>query len=61
MKEREPLTEDLRLVVPLDPQSLPCMKRSETFLQLVQNLFVHGMTASQTGFDVSKPSIGRCS
>src|ERR1700730_17334764 len=61
MKKSEPLTEDLRLMVPLDPQPLPGVKRSETFLQSVQNFFVHGMIAPRTGFDFSKPSIGLCS
>ncbi len=49
MKKGKPLTKNLRFVVRLNPQSLPCMKRPETFLQLAQDVFIHGMTAFKTG------------
>src|SRR5215471_2068160 len=41
MKEIEPLPEDLRFVIALDPQPLPRMKAPEPLLQLVQDIIVH--------------------
>jgi hypothetical protein len=49
MEEGKPLAKDLCLVVRLDPQSLSCVDRSETFLQFAQDIFVHGLTSSEIG------------
>src|SRR3981189_542320 len=49
MKESKPLAKDLCFVVRLDPQSLSCVERSETFLQFAQNIFAHGITSSEIG------------
>jgi hypothetical protein len=49
MKEGESLAEDLRLVIGLDPQSLSCVDRSETLLQFMQDVVVHGITSSEIG------------
>jgi hypothetical protein len=43
------LAEDFCLVVRLDTQSLSRVERSETFLQFVQDIFVHGITSSKIG------------
>jgi len=48
MKEGKPLAKDLCFVVSLYPQSLSCVERSETFLQFVQYIVVHGITISVT-------------
>src|SRR5665811_782813 len=44
VKGEKALAEDLRLVVRLDAQSLSRVERSETFLQLRQNVLVHLVT-----------------
>src|SRR5450759_4991452 len=49
MKGDEALAEDLRLVVRLDTQSLSHVEWSEAFLQFAQDIFVHGITSSETG------------
>src|SRR6476660_1917709 len=49
MKEGKPLAKDLCFVVSLDPQSLSCVERSETFLQFAQDILVHGITSSEIG------------
>src|SRR6267143_5143508 len=49
VKGEEVLAEDLRLVVRLDAQSLSRVERSETFLQLAQDILVHGITSSEIG------------
>jgi hypothetical protein len=49
VKEDEALAEDLRLVVRLDAQSLSRVERSETLLQCMQDIFVHGTTSSEIG------------
>src|SRR6476661_3533538 len=49
MKEGKPLAKHLCFVVRLDPQSLSCMQRPETFLQFTQDIFVHGITGSEIG------------
>ena len=59
MKEGKPLAKDLCFVVPLDPQSLPCVERSETFLQFAQDIFVHGITSSKVGW-IFQGSISLC-
>jgi hypothetical protein len=41
MKKSKALAEDLRFMVPFDPQALPRVKWSKTFFQLAQNFFVH--------------------
>src|SRR5664280_3334363 len=43
MEEGKPLAKDLRFVILLDPQSLSCVDRSETFRQFVQDILVHGI------------------
>ena len=43
------MAKDLCFVVRLDPQSLSCVERSETFLQFAQDIFVHGITSSKIG------------
>src|SRR4030081_1643573 len=48
VKGEEALAEDLRLLVRLDAQSLSRVERSETFLQFAQDIFVHGITSSET-------------
>src|SRR5213080_1337165 len=55
----EALAEGLRFVVHLDPQSLSCVERSETFLQFAQDIFVHGITSSKIG-SIFYWSIGLC-
>jgi hypothetical protein len=42
------LAKDLCFVVRLDPQSLSCVERPETFLQFAQYIGVHGTTTSVT-------------
>src|SRR6202171_5783104 len=49
VKEDEALAKDLCFVVRLDPQSLSCVERPETFLQFAQYIFVHGITSSEIG------------
>jgi hypothetical protein len=49
MKEGEPLAKDLGFVVGLDPQSLSCVERPETFLEFAQDVFVHGTPSSEIG------------
>src|ERR1700676_4400377 len=56
VKEEETLAEDLPLVVHLDPQTLSCVQRSETFLQFAQDIFVHGITSSEIGSTFMGPS-----
>src|SRR3984893_12688567 len=46
MKEGKPLAKHLCFMIRLDPQSLSCVKRSETFLEFAQDIFVHGITSS---------------
>jgi hypothetical protein len=41
MKEGQALTENLRFVILLDPQSLSCVKRTKTLLQLAQQFVTH--------------------
>src|SRR5882724_8097753 len=59
MKEGKPLAKDLCFVVRLDPQSLPCVERSETFIQFAQDIFVHGITSSKIGW-IFQGSIRLC-
>src|SRR5215213_6289666 len=47
MKEGKPLAKDLCFVVRLDPQSLSCVERPETFLQFAQDNLVHGISSSE--------------
>jgi hypothetical protein len=42
MKEGQALTENLRFVILLDPQSLSCVERTKTVLQLAQQFVTHG-------------------
>src|ERR1700738_1033737 len=46
MKEGKPLAKHLCFMIRLDPESLSCVKRSETFLEFAQDIFVHGITSS---------------
>src|SRR6185295_10158825 len=59
MKEGKPLAKDLCFVVGLDPQSLPCVERSETFLQFARDIFIHGITSSKIG-RIFQGSISLC-
>src|SRR5882672_3658546 len=56
MKKGKPLAKHLCFVIRLDPQSLSCVERPETFLQFVQDIFVHGITCSEIGsiFNVAR-------
>jgi hypothetical protein len=45
----EALAEDLCFVIGLDPQSLSCVDRPETFLQFAQEILVHGIISSEIG------------
>jgi hypothetical protein len=49
VKREEALAEDLCLVVRLDTQSLSRVERSETLLQCMRDIFVHGTTSSEIG------------
>jgi len=59
MKEGKPLAKHLCFMIRLDPQSLSCVKRSETFLEFAQDIFVHGITSSKIGW-IFEQSIGLC-
>jgi hypothetical protein len=49
MEEGASLAKDLRFVIGLDSQSLSGVDRSETLLQFMQDIAVHGMTPSEIG------------
>src|SRR5664279_6007529 len=51
MEEGKPLAKDLRFVILLDPQSLSCVDRSETLLQFVQGILVHGIICLRKWLD----------
>jgi hypothetical protein len=42
MKERQALTENLRFMILLDPQSLSCVERTKALLQSAQQFITHG-------------------
>jgi hypothetical protein len=46
MKEVDPLTEDLRFVIGLDPKAQSCVQATQALLQLAENSFVHCQAAA---------------